>query len=225
VLVAASAPASAALPPVEAAPVDSRSLVVDAEKPLLQPRRGRRMVPWMTLDGAPLPEVLREMNKWSNNVVARHLMLSWSPGFPGKPAQLDAARERFEAWLQAQGLAKGDIELHNGSGLAVVERGTPRALTTLLAAAWQRGAASQTFVDSLPRAGEDGTMANRLRDLPRGTWAWLKTGSLSQVRGLAGYVQARSGRVYAVALLINHPNAARGEFALDSLVRHLIDKG
>jgi serine-type D-Ala-D-Ala carboxypeptidase/endopeptidase (penicillin-binding protein 4) len=71
----------------------------------------------------------------------------------------------------------------------------------------------------------DGTLAHRLHGLPAGSRAWLKTGSLSQARGLAGYVQAQSGRVYAVAALLNHPNAPRGEFALDTLIRYLAQHG
>lgn len=208
---------------------DAPGDVLDADKPhavwLPVRKRSRPPAPWAVLDGAALPDVLRDMNKWSDNIVARHLMLSLSPGFPNRPATLTAARERLEGWLLSQGLAAGDLDIDNGSGLAVTERGKPQAFTRLLAATWQRGAAAKPFIDSLPLAGVDGTLSHRLHDLPTGSRAWLKTGSLSQARGLAGYVQAKSGRVYAVAALLNHPNAPRGEFALDTLIRYLAQHG
>jgi serine-type D-Ala-D-Ala carboxypeptidase/endopeptidase (penicillin-binding protein 4) len=209
--------------------VDTGTTVTLAEQPPAwwQPlrKRQRPLRPWAVLDGAPLPTVLREMNKWSDNLVARHLMLSLAPEFPRRPATLDSARKRFVQWLQGQGFGADELTLDNGSGLSLAERGKPHALTQLLASAWQRGSANQPFLDSLPVAGEDGTLSDRLQRLPTGARAWLKTGSLSQTRGLAGYVQAKSGRVYAVAALLNHPNAPRGEFALDTLIQHIAERG
>jgi serine-type D-Ala-D-Ala carboxypeptidase/endopeptidase (penicillin-binding protein 4) len=199
--------------------------VVDAERPLPSPRRGAGPKPWLVHESKSLPDYLREMNKSSNNLVARHLLLALSDKFPLRAATLESARKRLSDWLAAQGLARDDIEVDNGSGLATSERGRPRALVRLLQSMWNRGPSAKPFVDSLPIAGKDGTLSGRLGDLEAGAEARLKTGSLLQVRALAGYVKAKSGRVYAVTAIVNHPNAARGEGALDAFVRWLAKHG
>ena len=168
----------------------------------------------------PLSEVVHEINKRSDNVAARHLMLSLSRGFPAQPATLARARERLDRWLLRQGLRSGDIEIDNGSGLSRAEQARPAALVKLLRAAWT-GDARRTFVDSLPVAGVDGTLAHRLQAGPATGQAFLKTGSLLDARALAGYVRARSGRVHAVALFVNHPAAPRATAALDAVIEHL----
>jgi serine-type D-Ala-D-Ala carboxypeptidase/endopeptidase (penicillin-binding protein 4) len=171
-----------------------------------------------------LAEVVHEINKRSDNVAARHLMLSLSRGFPAQPATLARARERLSLWLDRQGITHGDIEIDNGSGLSRAERARPAALVKLLRAAWADGG-QRTFIDSLPVAGVDGTLAHRLQDGPATGQAYLKTGSLRDARALAGYVRSRSGRVHAVALFVNHPSAARATAALDAVIEHLAVHG
>ena len=185
---------------------------------------GEPLSPWSTHVSEPLPVLLRDMNKRSNNLAARHLMLSMARGFPLKPASLAAAQSRVLGWLERQGLAAGDLTLENGSGLSREERGKPRALVQLLLNAW-RSKEWPTFVDSLPVAGVDGTLQHRLqRGLAAGR-AYLKTGTLLDTRALAGYVQGASGRLYAVAALVNHPEAARGTPALDALIEWVARNG
>lgn len=185
---------------------------------------GEPLLPWSTHLSDPLPVLVREMNKSSNNLAARHLMLSMARGFPLKAASLLAAQQRVQAWLQRQGLAGDDIALENGSGLSREERGKPRALVQLLVNAWQSKDA-KTFVDSLPVAGVDGTLQHRLRHGLATGRAFLKTGTLLDARALAGYVQGASGRYYAVAALVNHPNAGRATPALDALIEWVAKNG
>lgn len=127
-------------------------------------------------------------------------------------------------WLRGQGLAAGDIEVIEGSGRLHAERGQPRALVQLLRNAW-RSAGSQTFVDSLPIAGVDGTLMHRMRSGAASGQAFLKTGTLSDTRALAGYVRARSGKVYAVTAIVNHADAAKGRSALDALIEWVAQHG
>jgi serine-type D-Ala-D-Ala carboxypeptidase/endopeptidase (penicillin-binding protein 4) len=185
---------------------------------------GEYELPFAVHGSEKLPLVVREINKTSNNMLARNLLLSLAPGFPLQPATLDAARERVQQWLLAQGLGATDIEIDSGSGLSRLERGKPRAMVQLLAQAW-RGHNAKSFVDSLPIAGVDGTLATRLQDGAATGQAWLKTGTLLDARALAGYVKGRSGKVYAVAMMINHPDAARATPALDALIEWLAREG
>jgi D-alanyl-D-alanine carboxypeptidase/D-alanyl-D-alanine-endopeptidase (penicillin-binding protein 4) len=94
----------------------------------------------------------------------------------------------------------------------------------LLTRAWA-GASARSFVDSLPIAGVDGTLARRFQQSPALGQAQLKTGTLLDTRALAGYVKARSGKVYAVAAMLNHPNAAEGTPALDALIEWIVLNG
>jgi D-alanyl-D-alanine carboxypeptidase/D-alanyl-D-alanine-endopeptidase (penicillin-binding protein 4) len=180
--------------------------------------------PWMTLESPPLAELVRDMNKSSNNLLARHLMLSLADRFPARPATLDGARRRLDQWLRKRGMAGDDLQVDNGSGLSYSERGRARALVQLLQRTWGADTA-QLFRESLPLAGKDGTLVNRLRDLDPGAEALLKTGSLNQARALAGYVRASSGRVYAMAAVINHVHAPRGEPILDAFVDWVVKNG
>jgi D-alanyl-D-alanine carboxypeptidase/D-alanyl-D-alanine-endopeptidase (penicillin-binding protein 4) len=172
----------------------------------------------------PLPEMVRDINKVSDNVAARNLMLSLSPGFPARPATLAGAQRVVGMWLRDQGLADGDVEVENGSGLSHTERAKPRAMVQLLRKAW-RADQAQAFFDSLPIAGVDGTLAHRLQGGRAMGHAYLKTGTLNDTRALAGYVLATSGKMYAVAVMVNNTAADRGRAAMDVFIEWLAKNG
>ena len=185
---------------------------------------GELLLPWSTHLSEPLPLILREMNKSSNNVTARHLMLSLARGFPLLAASLAGAQTSVHAWLRRQGLRDDDITMDNGSGLSRTERGKPRALVQLLRQAWTSRDA-QSFFDSLPVAGVDGTLERRMQHGAATGRAFLKTGSLLDARALAGYVSGHSGTMYAVAALVNHPHAGRASPALDGMIEWVAKHG
>ena len=203
-----------------------RGRVVERDVAAPPPRAAR----WSSELLTPVGEVLREMNKTSNNEAARNVLLSLAPGGDDagagglKVGPLKAAQERMRGWLRTQGLSDGDITIVLGSGQSRAERGKPRALVELLRNAW-RGADSQTLVDSLPIAGVDGTLIHRMTSGAATGQAYLKTGTLSDTRALAGYVRAKSGRVYAVSMIVTDPAAGRGTPALDSLVEWVARAG
>jgi D-alanyl-D-alanine carboxypeptidase/D-alanyl-D-alanine-endopeptidase (penicillin-binding protein 4) len=97
-------------------------------------------------------------------------------------------------------------------------------MVQLLHNAW-RTSGSQAFVNSLPIAGVDGTLARRMRTGSATGQAYLKTGTLSDTRALAGYVRAKSGKVYAVAALANHAHASRATPALDAFIEWVAQNG
>ncbi|MEO8312929.1 MAG: D-alanyl-D-alanine carboxypeptidase, partial [Caldimonas sp.] len=203
-----------------------RGHVVERDVAASPPRAAR----WSSELLTPVGEVLREMNKTSNNEAARNVLLSLAAGGQGagtgglKVGALKAAQERMRGWLRTQGLHDGDITVVLGSGQSRAERGKPRALVELLRNAW-RGADSQTLVDSLPIAGVDGTLIHRMTSGAATGQAYLKTGTLSDTRALAGYVRAKSGRVYAVSMIVTDPAAAKGTPALDLLVEWIAKAG
>jgi D-alanyl-D-alanine carboxypeptidase/D-alanyl-D-alanine-endopeptidase (penicillin-binding protein 4) len=181
-------------------------------------------MPWSVHQSEPLAQLVRDINKTSDNLAARNLMLSLCQGFPQRVATLAEARERIAGWLQRQGLASDDLWVDNGSGLSRAERGKPRAMVQLLRGAWG-SPQGQALLESLPVAGIDGTLAHRMTHGQATGRAFLKTGSLLDTRALAGYVQAASGGTYAVTVLVNHPDAARATPAMDRLIEWVAARG
>jgi D-alanyl-D-alanine carboxypeptidase/D-alanyl-D-alanine-endopeptidase (penicillin-binding protein 4) len=161
--------------------------------------------------GSDVRSVIHEMNKTSDNAIARSLLLQMSS-------------QRVQEWLRTQGLDDDDIHIDQGSGQSRVERGKPRAMVDMLRRAWRRDA-DGSFLDSLPVAGVDGTLAHRLRAGPAAGRAWLKTGTLSDTRALAGYVRGASGTVYAVAAYVNHARASHATPTLDALIEWIARNG
>ena len=167
----------------------------------------------------PLAEVVRDINKFSNNVMAQQLFLSLALAQRGQ-GTVEAAREVLREWLTAKlGERLGDINksvvIDNGSGLSRDARVTAQLMARLLQVAWASPFMAE-LLSSLPVSGVDGTL--RRSKSPAGR-AHLKTGSLRDVMGVAGVVLANSGRRYVVVAIVNHPNANAARPALDALVK------
>jgi D-alanyl-D-alanine carboxypeptidase/D-alanyl-D-alanine-endopeptidase (penicillin-binding protein 4) len=154
-------------------------------------------------ESRPLSELLRDMNKNSNNVMARQIYLTLGREATQAPADPQRAADAVRGWLKQRGMSMPELVLDNGTGLSRIERISAGSLARLLADAYT-SATMPEFMASLPLAGVDGTMRSRLAVSGR---AHVKTGLLNEVRALAGYVLADSGRRYVVVLLVNHPNA------------------
>ncbi len=168
----------------------------------------------LTLDSPPLAEVVRDVNKFSNNVMAQHLLLTL--GLQDETAGSFARGQLAIAQWWAQRLPQWPAPLIvNGAGLSRDERITADAMAALLQAAYA-SPMMPDFVASLPASGLDGT----LRRSTMGTGlAHLKTGSLHDVYALAGYVHNPQGLRYVLVAIINHPNANAARPALERLVQ------
>jgi D-alanyl-D-alanine carboxypeptidase/D-alanyl-D-alanine-endopeptidase (penicillin-binding protein 4) len=167
----------------------------------------------------PLSDIVADINKFSNNVMAQQLFLSLSSQ-NNHPARFDASKQKLLQWWQTHLPDQPAPILENGSGLSRHERSSAAALTGLLQLA-ASGPHAQVFQNSLGLAGIDGTVA-RLKDrTPNAAaigQAWLKTGSLRDVISLGGYVQGDSGRRYTLVAIVNHANASAARPALDHLL-------
>ena len=187
----------------------------------LLPPSARLVAEW---DSASLSEVIRDINKFSNNVMARQVMLTLAVQTTGLPANTERGATVIHAWLAAKGIAAPELSIENGSGLSRTERISPATLGKMLAATF-RSPAMPEFIASLPLVGYDGTMRNRLAAQTVAGKAHIKTGLLNEVRAIAGYVLAASGKRYAVVCMINHPNALRGNEAQDALLQWVYESG
>jgi D-alanyl-D-alanine carboxypeptidase/D-alanyl-D-alanine-endopeptidase (penicillin-binding protein 4) len=181
--------------------------------------------PWLEwVSPRTLADVVRDINKFSNNVMSRNLLLQIGAeralrpaGEPRRPG-LAVAREAVVGWLAGEGLRFPELVIDNGAGLSRAERIAPASLAALLrhVAARDWGGLLR---ESLPRVGQDGTMRHRLVGEAVAGRAWIKTGSLDEVRSIAGYVDTASGRRVVAVLLVNGPAAAASAVVQDRLLR------
>jgi D-alanyl-D-alanine carboxypeptidase/D-alanyl-D-alanine-endopeptidase (penicillin-binding protein 4) len=176
------------------------------------------LVPFATLESPPLYDIVRDVNKLSNNVMAQQIFLTLATVNARPPATPQAAAQAVQKWLDARKLRLPGLTMENGSGLSRNERVTAGGLARLLAAA-DESPVREEFASSLAVAATDGTVARRFQNGTVAGQALLKTGSLEGVRALAGYVLDLAGRRFIVVAIINHPDAARGQPALDYLVQ------
>ncbi|MBL8447092.1 MAG: D-alanyl-D-alanine carboxypeptidase/D-alanyl-D-alanine-endopeptidase [Zoogloeaceae bacterium] len=173
----------------------------------------------------PLAEVIREMNKWSNNVIARQIFLTLGlqVAAPGEPLA-DAARRNVSISLGKAGIDATDLVMENGAGLSRIARIRAATVGEVLIAAWRRPFMPE-FMAALPIAGVDGTARRRLKGDPAAGYAHVKTGSLDGVVTVAGYVLDRFGRRYAAVMLTQHPNASASRPAQDALLSWIWNGG
>ncbi len=175
------------------------------------------LAPAFEMQSPPLAEVVRDINKYSNNVMADQLFLTL--GLTQKRrGTFPAARAALRQWWNERiGTGEGQPVIDNGSGLSMEGRVTAAGLGRMLQVAW-RSPVMPELMASLPIVGVDGTL--RRRQLRSGAAAHLKSGTMPEygVAGLAGYVDGASGKRYVLVAIANHGNAAAARAAFDALV-------
>ena len=169
-----------------------------------------------TLESRPLDTVVRDMNKYSNNVMARQLLLTLGAmcGTPGTPENGAAT---VKGWLKGRGMDFPELVIENGSGLSRTARISAEHMGQLLVSAY-RSAVMPEFMASLPIAAVDGTMRKRALRQEVAAYAHIKTGSLEGVRAIAGYVRDQKGHTKVVVFFANDPNANQCNNTLDELL-------
>jgi len=167
--------------------------------------------------GSPLAEVVRHINKYSNNLMTRQLLLTIAAERKGVPATEMSGAEAISEWLVTRRLDFPGLVIENGSGLSRIERISAMQLGSLLMDAYH-GPVMPELMSSLPVLSVDGTLSHRLKDSPAQGRAHIKTGSLEGVRSIAGYVLDSMGRRWVVVFLVNHPAAASTGGAQNALI-------
>jgi serine-type D-Ala-D-Ala carboxypeptidase/endopeptidase (penicillin-binding protein 4) len=168
---------------VEAAPADARE--------------------FLSFDSLSLGEIVRLTNKFSNNLMARHLLLTLGEEHLGRPATLDKGTAAIADWGRERGLDLQGVDIDNGSGLSRSTHISALQMAKVLSAAYHSRYAPE-FLASLPLAGVDGTLRSRMKATPAGD-VRLKTGHLDGVSGVAGFVTTAGGKTYVLVSLVNHP--------------------
>ena len=172
-------------------------------------------------ESPPLADVVRDINKFSNNVMARQLFLTLSAeawvGSIKEPGNASRSAQIVKEWLAKKNIAASELVLENGSGLSRLERISANTLAQMLDAAW-RSSVMPEFISSMPLLGLDGTLRKRNRGESIAGQAHVKTGTLNDARAIAGYLLDQSGRRWIVIMIANHANAVQTQAAQDALI-------
>lgn len=172
-------------------------------------------------DSDPLVQALADINKFSNNTMARNLWLTLGAQQPRSGDTVADAEQAVRSQLQSHGISDAALVLENGAGLSRRERISARQLGAVLLDA-ARGPYAAEFIASLPLGSEDGTLRRRFAAL--GPRLRLKTGTLGNARALAGYWQAPGGQRLALVVLVNSARAGQLQPAIDSVVAELVER-
>jgi D-alanyl-D-alanine carboxypeptidase/D-alanyl-D-alanine-endopeptidase (penicillin-binding protein 4) len=162
----------------------------------------------LTFDSLTLAEIVRLTNKFSSNLMARHLLLTMGSEHSGAPATLDKGAAAIADWSRERGIDLQGMDIDNGSGLSRKTHISVLQMANVLGAAYRSRYAPE-FIASLPLAGVDGTLRSRMKLTPAGA-VRLKTGHLDGVSGVAGFVTAAGGKTYVLVSLVNHARADFG---------------
>jgi D-alanyl-D-alanine carboxypeptidase/D-alanyl-D-alanine-endopeptidase (penicillin-binding protein 4) len=177
----------------------------------------------LSFDSLSLAEIVRLTNKFSSNLMARHLLLTMGEERYGVPATLEKGAAALAEWSRERGLDYQSLDIDNGSGLSRNTQISALQMAQTLSAAFHSRYAPE-FIASLPLAGIDGTLRSRMKMSPAGA-VRLKTGHLDGVSAVAGYVTTAGGKTYVLVSLINHGRAdiGAGEPVHATLVGWMLD--
>jgi len=140
--------------------------------------------------------------KASQNQYAETLLKTVSSG-AGVPSAA-GGRSATQALLEGWGVPASGLIQRDGSGLSRYDYVTPDALVAILAHVYRDDRLRGPFEASLPIAGRDGTLSNRMKGTPAEGNARAKTGSMTNVRALSGYVTAADGEPLVFSILANN---------------------
>ena len=183
----------------------------------------KELRPLASVRGPAVAEQIRVVNKDSQNLHAETLLRRLGLA-AFKDGSVESSLKAREAFLKGQGVRIADTAMYDGSGLSRGDLVTARAEVDLLVA-MARHPLARAFRDSLPVAGVDGTLKRRMVGTKAQGRVFAKTGSLSHVNALAGYVDAISGRRFAFSIIVNHHTRPSKEAtaAMDEICALLVD--
>jgi D-alanyl-D-alanine carboxypeptidase/D-alanyl-D-alanine-endopeptidase (penicillin-binding protein 4) len=171
--------------------------------------------PFLRYESEPLANLVRDTNKFSNNVMARQIFLALSAERNAGGGDTASSARIVSEWLRARGIDAPELVMENGSGLSREERVSAATMASVLRGAWS-SAWMPELASSFPAFAVDGTL--RTRRASPGGQAHLKGGTLTGVQAMAGYVLDGKGRRWIAVMFVNHPNANAAQPAFDAMV-------
>lgn len=173
----------------------------------------------------PLTNILKEVNKKSNNFMAEMVLKGLSAERMGPPGSMQKGALFLSSFLGYNGVSSKEYNIVNGSGLSRDNRISANALTQMLVYAWRDAEIRKPFLETLPIAGVDGTLKRRMHTPELAGNVRAKTGTLNDTCALSGYLKAKSGKELAFTILVNGPGAGGSYYALqEKLLKALYEK-
>jgi serine-type D-Ala-D-Ala carboxypeptidase/endopeptidase (penicillin-binding protein 4) len=152
-----------------------------------------------------LGDILSDMNRFSNNFIAEHVLRAIGAEVYGAPSTEEKGLKAIKTYLNGIGLKDNEFQMANGSGFSTKNQFTGNAIIKFLSHIYKDFESGPEVLNSLSVSGFDGTIRRSLKEMKGRIRA--KTGTMSTVRGLAGYMDAGEGRVLAFAIIANGANA------------------
>jgi D-alanyl-D-alanine carboxypeptidase/D-alanyl-D-alanine-endopeptidase (penicillin-binding protein 4) len=172
---------------------------------------------------APLVQDLKVINKVSQNLHAE-LILRLLGHERGRSGTAEGGLEVMRNWLLQAGIQPDEYVFYDGSGLSRENLVTPHAVVKLLSyiASQPWGA---TYLDTLPVGGMDGSLAERFKAPPTLGRVQAKTGALSHVNALSGYLTNLKGERLAFSIIVNNHllNSHKATETIDDIVTALVE--
>ena len=159
--------------------------------------------PFYIVPSKPLSEIIIYINKYSNNVMSRQLLLTIGSEKLDSTGSKVTGAQTITNWLKNIGISTNGLIIENGSGLSRSVRATARTLAEMLEHALQSPYQPEFFA-SLPMVGVDGTVRKRLNGKINPGNARIKTGLINDVRSMAGYMKSKNNKNYIVVSLQNY---------------------
>jgi D-alanyl-D-alanine carboxypeptidase/D-alanyl-D-alanine-endopeptidase (penicillin-binding protein 4) len=157
-----------------------------------------------------LDSVILYMNKVSDNISAENILKTLSAERTGKSGTAKSGVSLIQGYLSSIGIDTTKLTMVDGSGLSRYNLTSPNIIIRLLTDMYTRDSLFETFYTSLPIAGKDGTLSERMKGTSAEGNLRAKTGTLSGVTALSGYVKSADGEMFAFSILMNnYPTGAR----------------
>jgi D-alanyl-D-alanine carboxypeptidase/D-alanyl-D-alanine-endopeptidase (penicillin-binding protein 4) len=160
-----------------------------------------------SVESLPLRDIVREVEKPSQNLYTDLLLAHVGEKFRGADSRADETSEdlgirELNKFLAEVGIKRGEVIFEEGSGLSRNNLTAPNATVALLQY-MNRQKCAQVYLDALPIAGVDGTLKNRMKGTPAAGNARAKTGTLRWANSISGYVTTAGGEHLVFSLMIN----------------------
>ena len=169
---------------------------------LRAPPRLDHLVELLVDQSPPLQQIVDVTMKWSRNIYAESLLLAMVP--PGEPATSARGLDSMQETLQKWGIPEDQYLPRDGSGLSRYDYVSADVLIALLTYLAAEPRHAEVFQSTLPVAGLSGTLANRMKGTPAEGRVRAKTGTLSNVRALSGYLTTLDGDTIVFSMLANN---------------------
>lgn len=163
----------------------------------------------ITTYSPPIQELVRITNERSHNLYADALFKTVGLSYAPRPGEIISCFGKgvkiVQSFWKNKGIDPSQLNIYDGSGLAATDKVSASFMADMLCYMATRSNVSQFFIQSLPKAGEEGTVRNFLKGTPLQGNALLKSGGMSRVKSYAGYI-TKEGKQYAVVVIVNNYN-------------------